>query len=82
MRYFTTGKIKNGQMVLVAKEGYDVEREIIPNALKYINESAWNKEVLLIGLRGIDIPIYPQDKLSSALERYREELYRYSGLEL
>ena len=82
MFYFTEKRLKNGKIVLLAREGYDVEREIIPNALKYINESAWNKEVLLIGLRGIDIPIYPQDKLSSALERYREELYRYSGLEL
>ena len=57
-------------------------REIIPNALKYVNDIGYDMGVLLKGLRGIDITIFPHEKLKDTLERYREELYRYSGIEV
>lgn len=82
MIYFIEKRLKSGKVVLVANSDLDIEREIIPNALKYVNDIGYDMGVLLKGLRGIDITIFPHEKLKDTLERYREELYRYSGIEV
>ena len=80
MIYFIEKRLKSGKRILVANNNLDIESEIIPNAIKYVNNLG--QEMTLKLSLGVDIVISPHDKLKSALERYREELYRYSGLEI
>lgn len=80
MIYFIEKRLKSGKVVLVANSDLDIEREIIPNAVKYVSNLGY--EMILKLSRGVSIVISPQDKIRSALERYYEELYRYSGLEV
>lgn len=80
MIYFIEKRLKSGKVVLVANDNLDIEREIIPNAVKYVSNLGY--EMILKLSRGVSIVISPQDKIRSALERYYEELYRYSGLEV
>lgn len=80
MIYFIEKHLKSGKVVLVANDNLDIEREIIPNAVKYVSNLGY--EMILKLSRGVSIVISPQDKIRSALERYYEELYRYSGLEV
>lgn len=80
MIYFIEKRLKSGKRILVANNNLDIENEIIPNAIKYVNNLG--QEMTLKLSLGVDIVISPHDKLKSALERYREELYRYSGLEI
>lgn len=80
MIYFIEKHLNSGKVVLVANDNLDIEREIIPNAVKYVSNLGY--EMILKLSRGVSIVISPQDKIRSALERYYEELYRYSGLEV
>lgn len=80
MIYFIEKRLKSGKVVLVANDNLDIEREIIPNAVKYVSNLGY--EMILKLSRGVSIVISPQDKIRSALERYYEELYSYSGLEV
>lgn len=80
MIYFIEKRLKSGKRILVANNNLDIENEIIPNAIKYVNNLG--QEMTLKLSLGVDIVINPHDKLKNALERYREELYRYSGLEI
>lgn len=72
---------KSGKVVLVALEGYDIEHVIIPNAVRYINYMGYDK-VQLKGLNGVDLIIHSHEGTRVAIEKWKQEIYKFYGLEL
>ena len=72
---------KNG-VTLYARNGFNIEHVIIPEAVRFVKLINEEKDVLLKNLRGVDLTIKIDSNVNELVEIWKQELYRTSGIEI
>ena len=75
MVYCGIRRIENG--VVYGYAGYDIVEQIIPEAVKYINENTKYEKFVLEGLNGVNLGIDSGLTVEQALDKYQEEKAAY-----
>ena len=77
MVYCGIRRIENGVVYGYGYAGYDIVEQIIPEAVKYINENTKYEKFVLEGLNGVNLGIDSGLTVEQALDKYQEEKAAY-----